>query len=158
MLWRIAAVAGGAGGLGSLLLPYAYVTGGTLGIDVTEGTYTLFQLAQLVEDAGNDPTMIYVLAAVIVVGSVMALIGAFVQHYLAAAGGVVQGAAAAAYWYGIQQEGSREFLAGLGQMETSIEYGFFVLVAASVAAISSFLIRLLAGLLIPDERSGNSEA
>lgn len=158
MLWRIAAAAGGAGGLGSLLLPYAYVTGGALGVDVTEGTYTLFQLAQLVEDAGNDPTMIYVLAAVIVVGSVMALIGAFVQHYLAAAGGVVQGGAAVAYWYGINEEGSQEFLAGLGQMDASIEIGFFVLVAASVVAISSILIRAITSALAPRLGSGSTNA
>lgn len=157
MLWRIAAAAGGAGGLGSLLLPYAHVSGGTLGVDVTEGTYTLFQLAQLMEDAGEDPTMIYVLVGVIVVGSLMALIGAFVQHYLAAGGGVVQGGAAGAYWYGITQEGSQEFLAGLGQMDASIEFGFFVLVAACVVAISSILIKLLTDLLVPGLGSGSPD-
>lgn len=158
MLWRIAAAAGGAGGLGSLLLPYAYVTGGALGVDVTEGTYTLFQLAQLLEDAGEDPTMVYVLAGVIVVGSVMALIGAFVQHYLAAGGGVVQGGAAGAYWYGLAQEGSQEFLLGVGQMDASIEFGFFVLVAASVVSVSSILIKPLTDLLLPGWGSDSADA
>lgn len=158
MLWRIAAATGGAGGLGSLLLPYAYVTGGALGVDLTEGTYTLFELARVVEDAGNDPTMIYVLAGVIVLGSAMALIGAFVQQYLAAAGGVVQGGAAGAFWYGLQQEGSRTFLAGLGQMDASVEVGFVVLVAAAVVSVASLLLWALTGLLVPRLRSDETNA
>jgi hypothetical protein len=143
MLWRIVAAVGGAGGLGSLLLPYAYVTGGALGIDLQEGTYTLFELARAVEDAGSDPAAIYGLAVAIVVGSTLALVGAVVHHYLAGAGGLVQGGSAAAYWYGIQTEGSQTYLAGLGQMDATVEVGFYVLAGAAVVSIAALVVGAL---------------
>ena len=140
MLWRIVAAVGGAGGFGSLLLPYAHVRGGALGIDLQEGTYTLFELARAVEDAGNDPTAIYALAVAVVVGSTLALVGALVHHYLAGAGGLLQGGSAAAYWYGIQTEGSQTFLVGLGQMDATVEVGFFVLAGAAVVSLAAFVV------------------
>jgi len=147
MLWRIAAAAGGAGGLGSLLLPYAYVTSGALGIDLREGSYTLFELARAVEDAGNDPTAIYGLAVLVAVSSTVVLVGALVSYYLTGFGGLMQGGAAAAYWYGVQTEGSRTFLAGLGQMDTTVEVGFVVLVLAAVASLASLLLGAVSRLV-----------
>ena len=143
MLWRIVAAAGGAGGLVSLLLPYAYVTGGALGIDLREGTYTLFELARAVEDAGNDPTAIYGLAVAIVIGSTLAVVGALVHHYLAGAGGLLQGGSAAAYWYGIQTEGSQTFLVGLGRMDATVEVGFWVLAGAAAVSLAALLLGAL---------------
>lgn len=145
MLWRIVAAAGGLGGLGSLLLPYAYVTSSFGGIEMDEGAYTLFELAQLIEDAGNDPTMIYGLAVVIVFGSAVALVGALAFHHLAAAGGLVQGGAAAAYWYGIQSEGTQTFFAGLGQVDATVEVGFYVLVAAAAASLLAAVVGAVTG-------------
>lgn len=147
MLWRIIAAIGGLGGLGSLALPYAYVTSSFAGLEMDEGAYTLFELAQLIADAGNDPTMIYGLAVVIVFGSAVALAGALAFHHLAAAGGIVQGAAAAGYWYGIQQEGSQSFFAGLGQVDATVEVGFFVLAAAAVVSVLASVVGAVTGRL-----------
>lgn len=137
MLWRLAAAAGGVGGLASLALPYARVSGGALGIDLEEGTYTLFGLAQLLADMGEDPQLVYLLAAAIAVGSVLALVGAFVHRWLAFAGGLVQGGSAAAFAYGVTTEGSRTFLLGLGEVDVTFEVGVFVLAAASVVALAA---------------------
>lgn len=145
MLWRILAAIGGLGGLGSLVLPYAHVTSSFGGLEVDEGAYTLFELAQLLEDAGKDPTMIYGLAVVVVFGSAVALVGALAYHHLAGVGGVVQGGAAAAYWYGIQSEGSQTFFAGLGQVDATVEVGFYVLAAAAAAALLATVVGAVTG-------------
>ena len=152
MLWRIVAAVGGLGGLGSLALPYAYVRSSFGGVQMDEGTYTLFELAQLVEDAGSDPTMIYGLAVVIVFGSAVALVGALAFHHLAVAGGLVQGGAAAAYWYGIQSEGTQTFFAGLGQVDATVEVGFYVLVAAAAVSLLAGVIGAVTG------RRGDADA
>lgn len=135
MLWRIAAAVGGVGGLGSLLLPYAYVTSSFGGVEMQEGAYTLLELAALLEETGNDPTMIYALAAVIVFGSAVTLVGAVAFHHLAAAGGLVQGAAAGLYWLGLRMEGAQTFFMGLGRVDATVEVGFYVLVAAVAASL-----------------------
>lgn len=154
MLWRIAAAAGGLGGIGSLLLPYAYVTKSFAGMGVDEGAYTLFELATLVEDAGNDPTAIYVLAGVIFVGSAIALVGALAFHHLSGAGGVIQGVAAGGYWYAIQAEGTQTYLMGLGQVDATVEVGFIVLVAAAAASLAGGLIGTLMGGSTGGSRDG----
>lgn len=143
MIWRIPALVGGGGGLASLALPYARVTGGVLGVDVQEETYTLLGLARLIEDTGNDPEMVYLLAGLVVLGSTVALVGAVVRSVVAAVGGLVQGVSATAFWYGATAEGSRTFLYGLGQMDMTLEVGFFVLVAASVVSLSSLAVVLI---------------
>lgn len=143
MFWRIPALVGGAGGLASLALPYALVTGGVLGVDVREETYTLLGLARLLEDSGNDPETVYLLAALVVVGSTLALAGAFLRGSVAFVGGLVQGAAAAAFWYGATAEGSRTFFHGLAQVEMTPETGFFVLVVASLVSLSSLVVAWL---------------
>ena len=140
MLWRIAAAVGGVGGLGSLLLPYAYVTSSLGGVEVQEGAYTLLELAALLEETGNDPTMIYALAAVIVFGSAVALVGAVAFHHLAAAGGLVQGAAAGLYWLGLRMEGAQTFFMGLGRVDATVEVGFYVLVAAAAASLLAAVV------------------
>lgn len=140
MLWRIAAAIGGVGGLGSLLLPYAYVKSNFGGVEFDEGAYTLFELATLMEDAGNDPTAIYVLAGVIIFGSAVALAGALAYYHLAGAGGLVQGGAAGAYWYAIQTEGTQTYLLGLGQVDATVEVGFFALVAAAAVSLLAAVI------------------
>lgn len=135
MLWRLAAAAGGAGGLASLALPYAHVTSSALGLDLQEGTYTLFGLAQLLADAGEDPQMVYLLAVAIAVGSALALVGAAVHRWVAFGGGLVQGGSAAAFAYGATTEGSQTFLFGLGEVDVALAVGVFVLAAASVASL-----------------------
>ena len=143
MLWRIAAAVGGVGGLGSLLLPYAYVTSSIAGVEMQEGAYTLLELAALLEETGNDPTMIYALAAVIVFGSAVALVGAATFHHLAGAAGLVQGAAAGLYWFGLQREGAQTFLMGLGRVDATVEVGFYVLVAAAAASLLAAVVGML---------------
>lgn len=152
MLWRIAATVGGVGGLGSLLLPYAYVTSSIAGVEMQEGSYTLLELAALLEETGNDPTMIYALAAVIVFGSAVALVGAVAFHHLAAAGGLVQGAAAGLYWFGLQTEGAQTFFMGLGRVDASVEVGFYALVAAAAASLLAAVVGMLTS------RSGKGDA
>lgn len=137
MLWRIAAAVGGLGGLGSLILPYAYVESSIGGIGVQEGTYTLVELASLLEDTGNDPTMIYALAAVIVFGSAMALLSALAFHHLAGAGGLVQAGAAGLYWFGLRSEGAQTFFMGLGRVDATIEVGFYALLAAGAVSLAA---------------------
>lgn len=143
MLWRLAAGAGGAGGLGSLVLPYALVSGGTLGITVTEDEYTLFGLAQLLQDAGEDPQMVYALAVVIVVGSALALAGAFVSSWLAGGGGLLQVGGAVAFAYGATTEGSQTFFYGLGNLDVTLEVGVFVLAVAGVVSLASVPLKLV---------------
>lgn len=143
MFWRIPALVGGASGLASLALPYALVTGGVLGVDVREETYTLLELARLLEDSGNDPETVYLLAALVVVGSTLAVVGAFLRSSVAFVGGLVQGTAAAAFWYGAAAEGSRTFLYGLAQVEMTLETGFFVLAVASLVSLSSLAVAWL---------------
>lgn len=143
MFWRFPALVGGVSGLASLALPYSRVTGGVLGVDVQEETYTLLGLARLLEDTGNDPEMVYLLAGLVVLGSTVALVGAVVRSVVAAIGGLVQGVSATAFWYGATAEGSQTFLYGLGQMDMTLEVGFFVLVTASVVSLSSVVVALL---------------
>ena len=145
MLWRLAAAIGGAGGLASLALPYAHVTSGTLGLSVSEESYTLFGLAQLLADAGKDPQMVYLLALVIGVASALALVGAVTSSWLAAIGGLLQGLAAGAFAY--SATGTRTFLFGLGQAEVTLETGLFVLAAASVITLACLPLRTLTATL-----------
>lgn len=107
MAWRILSLFGGLGGLGSLVLPYALVSGGVLGLDLREEPYTLFELARLLERAGNDPRMVYLLAFLVLVGSTMVLVGSVAGSSIALAGGFVQGGAAAAFAYGVTAKGSK---------------------------------------------------
>ena len=140
MLWRIAAAVGGLGGLGSLLLPYAYVSTSIGDVEVQEGSYTLLELAALLEETGNDPTMVYALAGVVVFGSAVALVAAITFHHLASAGAFVQGGAAVLFWLGLQMEGAQTFFMGLGQVDASVEVGFYALVAAGVASLLGSVI------------------
>lgn len=142
MLWRIPPVIGGAAGLVSLVLPYALVAAGALGLDFREEPSTLFELARLLEQAGNDPRMVYVLAFLVVVGSTMALVGSISGGGIAFAGGLVQVAAAAAFAYGVTTKGSETFFLGLGQVDASLETGFFVLVVAGVASMAALPLDL----------------
>lgn len=153
MLSRLLAAAGGAGGLASLALPYALVSGGTLGLDLSEEAYTPFGLAQLLADAGKDPTAIYVLIGLVVVGSTLALAGALADRRLALGGGVVQGLAAAAFAYGATTEGSQSFVLGLGQLDLTLLTGLFVLAVASVVSLASLPLDALSmeGLSTPSE-------
>lgn len=141
MVWRIASLLGGASGLSSLLLPYALVSGGVLGVPVQAEPYTLIELASLLADAGEDPQMVYLLILLIVVGSTMAVIGAVSRRSIAILGGLVQGIAAVAFAYGATMEGSRTFFYGLSQLDLSLELGFFVLVIASSVSLSAALWR-----------------
>lgn len=142
MLWRIPPVIGGAAGFASLVLPYALVAGGALGLDFREEPHTLFELARLLEQAGNDPRMVYVLAFLVVVGSTMALVGSIAGGGIAFAGGLVQATAAAAFAYGVTTKGSETFLLGLGQVDASLETGFFVLVVAGGASMAALPLDL----------------
>jgi hypothetical protein len=138
MHWRIPAVIGGLGGLGSLLLPYAFVSSrvGDVGdVGPAQGHYTLFELATLLAETGNDPTAVYALAAVIVFASAVTLLGAVTFHHLAAAGGLVQAGAAALYWYGLQLEGSHQFLMGLGRVDATFAVGFLMLVGSAAVSL-----------------------
>lgn len=148
MLWRIPALVGGAGGLASLAIPYALVTGDVLGVDVQEEQYTLFGLARLLEDTGNDPQMVYLLVVLVAVGSTMALIGAFASSSVAFGGGIVQGGAAAAFAYGVLAEGSRTFFYGLGQLDMTFETGFYALAVAALVSLSSLPVKVLLDLLL----------
>lgn len=142
MLWRLLAAAGGVGGLASLAFSYALVAGGVIGVELQEKPYTLFQLARLLEDVGNDPQMVYLLIIVIVVGSTLALVGAAVSSWLAFVGGVVQGGAAAAFAYESTAQGSQTFLLGLAQTDLSLEIGLFILAAASLLSLASLPVSL----------------
>lgn len=139
MLWRSVSLLGGVGGFVSLLLPYALVSGGVLGVAVRAEPYTLFELAGLVADTGNDPRMVYLLVVLVVVGSTLAFIGAVTRRAIAIGGGLVQGVAAAAFAYGATTEGSQTVLYGLSQLELSFEAGFFLLVIASSVSLSTAL-------------------
>lgn len=147
MLWRVPAAVGGVGGLVSLALPYAVVTGGTLGVDLHRGSYTLVGLADLLREAGRDPTGVYVVGLLVAVGSVLALVGALTRGGVAVGGGLVQGVAAAAFAYGVTTSGSASVLLGLGRMEVHLTTGFFVLVAATVVTAATALIQGIGRLL-----------
>lgn len=143
MLSRLTGVLGGAAGLASLLLPYALVTGGALGIDLSEESHTLFELAQLLADAGEDPQMVYLLIVAIVVGSALAIAGAVSTSWLSAIGGLVQVGAAGAFAYAITTEGSQTFLYGLGQIDAQLMIGAFVCAAAGLVSLASLPLALV---------------
>lgn len=147
MLWRILALLGGAGGLASLALPYALVTGGVLGLDVQRERYTLFGLARLLRETGTDPQLVYLLALLVAVGSTVALVGASASSGAAFVGGLVQGAAAAAFAYGVRAEGSRTFLYGLSQLDVTPETGFYLLAVAALVSLSSLPVALVTDLV-----------
>lgn len=147
MLWRVPAVAGGAGGLLSLGLPYAVVTGSTLGVSVTQGAYTLPALAAFLRDAGQDPTGVYVVGLLVVVGSTLAVAGALTRPAVAVGGGLVQGLAAAAFAYGVLTSGSTSVLVGLGQFEANLATGVSVLAASSLVTAATALVVALEGAL-----------
>lgn len=147
MVWRILSLIGGLGGLVSLALPYALVSGGVLGLDLREKPYTLFELAGLLERAGNDPQMVYLLAFLILVGSTMVLVGSVAGSSIAFAGGLVQAGAAAAFAYGVTTKGSKTFLHGLGQVDASLETGVFVLAVAGVASMAAAPLELISDRL-----------
>lgn len=151
MLWRLPALVGGAAGLGSLFVPYALVTGDVLGIQVGRETYTLYELADLLEQAGSDPEGVYVILLLVIVGSTIALVGSFVKTWLAFAGGVVQGAAAAAFAYGATAEGSQQFFQGLAQMDMYFETGFTILVVAAILSMVTLPLKWLTGMMRPPE-------
>lgn len=140
MLWRITAAAGGVAGLASLVFPYAMVTGGTLGVELHRGRYTLVELASLLREAGRDPTGVYVVALLVVVGSAVAIGGALTRGGLAVGGGLVQGVASVAFTYGILTAGSGSFLLGLGRTDAQLEVGVFVLAAATLVTLSTGLV------------------
>lgn len=135
MLWRIAAAGGGLCGVGSLLLPYARLESNVEGFGPGAGSYTLLELATLLGEAGNDPTMVYGLLAVVFFGSAVALVAALTFYHLAAAGGVVQAGAAGVYWYGLQLEGSQTFVLGIARVEAVPTTGFYILVAGAAASL-----------------------
>lgn len=139
MTWRIVSLLGGAGGFVSLLLPYALVSGGVLGLAVQEEPYTLLALAGLLADAGRDPQLVYLLVVVIVVGSTIAVLGAGTRRVIVLGGGLLQGTAAGAFAYGATVEGSRTFFYGLSQLDLTFETGFVVLVIASGVSVSAAL-------------------
>lgn len=141
MLWRIPAGIGGAGGLASLVLPYALVTGGTLGIGLREESYTLLGLARLIANNGGDPTAVYAIALLVVVGSTVALLGAATRPIVVAVGCVLQGVATVGFVYGALTRGSRTILFGLGQIELSLELGVYVLAVATSLTLGALLIR-----------------
>lgn len=143
MLWRVLSLIGGLGGLVSLVLPYALVSGGVLGLDLREKPYTLFELARVLEQAGNDPRMVYLLAVLVLVGSTMVLVASLAGSSVAVAGGLLQGGAAAAFAYGVTMKGSKTFLLGLSQIDASLETGFFVLVVAGVASMAAAPVDLI---------------
>ena len=145
MLWRIAATVGGVGGLGSLLLPYAFVSTSLGDVEVQEDSYTLLELASLLEETGHDPTMIYALAAVIVFGSAVALVAAVAFHHLVGAGALVLGAAAALFGFGLWMEGAQTFFLGLGRVDATVAVGFYTLVAAAAASLLAAVIGALTG-------------
>lgn len=143
MLWRLSALAGGVGGFASLALPYALVSGGTLGLDLREESHTLFELARLVADAGEDPQLLYLLIMVVVAGSTLALVGALLGRWVAFGGGLLQGASAALFAYGATTQGSQTFLFGLGQVDLTLQVGVFVLAGASVLSVASLPVGTL---------------
>lgn len=143
MLWRMTSLLGGVGGLGSLLLPYAVVAGDALGTTARRHRYTVFELGRLLDRAGTDPEVVYLLAFLVVVGSTMALIGAFSQGAIAFGGGIVQAGAAGGFAYGVTSEGSMTVLRGLGRIDASFDVGFFLLVAASALSAIAGPIKFL---------------
>lgn len=143
MLWRIPSLLGGAGGLASFLLPYALVTGSGPGPDVGRQFLTLFELAKLLENAGNDSGVVYVLGFLIFVGSTMALVGAVAQSSMALGGGLIQGGTAVAFAYGLTTRGTPAVLFGLGRIDATLETGFFVLAGASALSVLAWPLDLL---------------
>lgn len=145
MLWRISSLIGGVAGLASLVMPYALVSGGVLGLDLRKKAYTLFELARLLERTGGNPRILYLLGFLVVVGSTMALVGSLAHSSIAFVGGLAQGGTAAVFAYGVTTRGAKTFLLGLSEVDASLETGVFVLLAAGIASMAAPALDLSTG-------------
>jgi hypothetical protein len=136
--WRVAGALGGVLGLGSLFQHYVRLTGSVAGIELVRDDLTLFDLVDLAERTDGDPESVQLLIVVIAIGSVLALVGAFVSASLAALGGIVQAVAAA--WFALSISDIGGTVLGIASVEFSFETGFFVLVLAGLCSLSALVV------------------
>lgn len=121
-------VIGGALGILSLLLPWIGVSGQILGQKVIGVNYTLLALLQ---NAANTPELLYIVAGLIIIGSLLA--------FFKPAGGILQ----LGSWvlFSMSAAGaSGGSISGLVGASVSFQIGFFLAVFASIITLCGFAL------------------
>ena len=135
--WRIGGLASGVLGLLGLVLPVVDVEVTAIGVQIATTTLTVWELADVAETAGHDPTGVYVLIGVIAIGSVVALLGAARSYRLAAIGVLLQVGGVGYLVYSLSF-GRRAFLG----IEATVypEIGLFALLLAAGIGLLSLVL------------------
>ena len=135
--WRIGGLAAGVLGLLGLVLPVVELGVSAVGVQFATTTLTVWELADVAETAGHDPTNVYLLIAVIAIGSVVALLGAARSSRLAAIGVLLQVGGVGYLLYSLSF-GRRAFL-GI-EATVNPEIGLFALLLAAGIGLLSLVL------------------
>lgn len=87
---RVLGIIAGALGFLGLLFPIVRVDVGAFGIELTSATMTIWELADAIERVGDDPTVMYLIAALIAIGSLVVIVGALMDTRALIAGAILQ--------------------------------------------------------------------